>query len=63
MVTKYEGWKLLQLKKEEKKKKVGRLKTFSEIFVSSIKLLLVYCQFRFCPLNLCPKQKERNLID
>ena len=50
MVTKYEGWKLLQLKKEEKKKKVGRLKTFSEIFVSSIKLLLVYCQFRFCPL-------------
>ena len=48
MVTKYEGWKWLQLKKEEKKK-VGRLKTFSEIFVSSIKLF-VYCQFRFCPL-------------
>ena len=63
MVTKYEGWKWLQLKKEEKKKKVGRLKTFSEIFVSSIKLLFVYCQFRFCPFNLCPKQKERNLID
>ena len=59
MVTKYEGWKWLQLKKEEKKKKVGRLKTFSEIFVSSIKLLLVYCQFRFCPLQLVSKAKGK----
>ena len=64
MMTKYEGWKWLQLEKEGKKK---RKLEDSKLFRKSLCQVSSYYSYTvsldFAHFNLCPKQKERNLID